>query len=213
MNKVITDIYKTKIAGFMGVNVGDVPSCPEEAPTTYTLDQLAYDSDWSYLMPVVEKLESIMDGAISIDITANTTGVRYFPVGFDSVVPPVTLLESGVKPFNCSKIEHVFMTIGVLLTVHPYKENKLQNIVEVMVQVYDSASHLDIDEVRIDHHDEDSNQWAIDVFFKDDPEDMIALSCANIDDKTGNLTWKVPKYAYAEKVITAINDFMGEHEF
>ena len=45
------------IAEFMGVNVGEYTSYPEESPTQYTATDLEYDTSWDWLMPVVHKIK------------------------------------------------------------------------------------------------------------------------------------------------------------
>ena len=44
------------IAEFMGINVGEYTSYPEESPTQYAVVDLQYHTSWDWLMPVVEKV-------------------------------------------------------------------------------------------------------------------------------------------------------------
>lgn len=45
------------IAEFMGINVGEYTSYPEEGLTQYAVVDLQYHESWDWLMPVVEKIE------------------------------------------------------------------------------------------------------------------------------------------------------------
>jgi len=49
------------IAEFMGVNVGEYTSYPEESPTQYAVGDLQYHTSWDWLMPVVEKIDEVSD--------------------------------------------------------------------------------------------------------------------------------------------------------
>ena len=43
------------IAEFMGINIGEYTTYPEESPTQYAVKDLQYQASWDWLMPVIEK--------------------------------------------------------------------------------------------------------------------------------------------------------------
>ena len=43
------------IAEFMGINIGEYTTYPEESPTQYAVEDLQYQASWDWLMPVVQK--------------------------------------------------------------------------------------------------------------------------------------------------------------
>ena len=47
------------IAEFMGINVGEYTSYPEEFITQYAVVDLQYHESWDWLMPVVEKIKDM----------------------------------------------------------------------------------------------------------------------------------------------------------
>ena len=46
------------IAEFMGINLGEYTTYPEESPKQYAVNELEYHYSWDWLMPVVEKIEN-----------------------------------------------------------------------------------------------------------------------------------------------------------
>jgi len=57
-----TDMGNILIAEFMGINLGEYTTYPEESPTQYAVNDLEYHTSWDWLMPVVEKIKtSVME--------------------------------------------------------------------------------------------------------------------------------------------------------
>ena len=64
------------IAEFMGVNVGEYTSYPEESPTQYVVGDLKYDISWDWLMPVVEKIEAELEEEFRVVILEHECSIH-----------------------------------------------------------------------------------------------------------------------------------------
>ena len=82
----------------------------------YFDNNLRYHSSWDWLMPVVDKIESIDDGAFDINILKNGTQIFEYQADGKVIVDNV-----GMISFE-DKIEHVFE--AVIEFIKWYNENK-----------------------------------------------------------------------------------------
>ena len=55
------------IAEFMGINLGEYTTYPEESPTQYAVNDLQYHTDWNWLMPVIEKITELCEEPQELD--------------------------------------------------------------------------------------------------------------------------------------------------
>lgn len=124
MNKQLINDYIEKIAAFMDVLIDDEPSYPEESPARYTIEQLDYNCDWSLLMPVVEKIESLNDHGFDFQIGAHGTTIL---CSRKKVGAPMCymfkLVDATAAEFSFDKkIEHVFRACGIFLSTLKVKD-------------------------------------------------------------------------------------------
>ena len=47
------------IAEFMGISIGEYTTYPEESPTQYAVEDLQYHISWDWIMPVIDKIETM----------------------------------------------------------------------------------------------------------------------------------------------------------
>ena len=65
-----------------------------------------------------------------------------------------------------------------------------------------------VEEVRITYFNEDEDVWAVDIYFKGDPDDTKATVAAYVSDDKKRLIWKDRQYMRNKVVVDAILDFM-----
>ena len=68
------------IAEFLGINkkvYGETGTTYYIDDTPYQLVKLKYYSSWDWLMPVVEKIENVLDGDVSVIISDASCGISY----------------------------------------------------------------------------------------------------------------------------------------
>ena len=73
-NKLIAEFVSGKmiVENYHGINIIKFPN-----ESIFDLNGLKYHSSWDWLMPVVEKIENVLNGEVSVIISEASCGINY----------------------------------------------------------------------------------------------------------------------------------------
>jgi hypothetical protein len=111
-NKLIAEFM-----GFQQTNLGwyDAEETLINVESDNTFDTLKYDTDWNWLMAVVDKIERIEDGKYDVNILKNGTQIIDYTAGGIEICNNV-----GKIGYN-EKIEHTYQ--AVIKFIKWYEQN------------------------------------------------------------------------------------------
>lgn len=105
-NKLIAEFLNTQI------NSDDTYELPKfgtirlngDFKTSFTLEEMKFNKDWNWLMEVVDRIESLNDGAFDVNILKNGTQIVNY-------AEMTTIVENVADVSFENKIEHTYQAV------------------------------------------------------------------------------------------------------